>query len=341
MNKSSEEKMLEWILGLPEQLENGFGLGANVNPIPLRAFNNVVIAGMGGSAIGGDIVRSLLLMESSLPVLIWRDYKIPAVVTKESLLFAVSYSGETAETLSAYQEAKQRGCQIVTITSGGTLEKMAQRDGFCRVRVPRGMPPRAAVGFLTMPILAILHRVGLCRNYQEDVFKTSGLLRRRLRLWQKRVTTISRRLLGMLPIVYSTHRLLDVAAYRWCTQLNENAKVFCHTAQLPEQNHNEIMGFGAPEFLRGRTVLVVLVDQDTPARTLLRVCYMEKLIKEARPRMMLIKSEGRLPLTRLFSTIAIGDLVSVALAKRRQIDPMAIPRIDELKKMLAGKNGGR
>ncbi|MEO0071400.1 MAG: bifunctional phosphoglucose/phosphomannose isomerase [candidate division WOR-3 bacterium] len=334
MNNNKKERMRDLILSLPEQLVEGWRIGFDCPIFPRRGFNNVVVAGMGGSAIGGDIVRALFLMESPIPVITWRDYKIPGIVTKDTLFFAISYSGETEETLSAYQEARHRGCQIVPITSGGTLERMSQKDGFCPVKVPGGMPPRAAIGFLSIPILAILYRVGLCRNYQKDVLKTSGLLRRRMRRWQKMSTALSAKLLGMLPIVYSTTRLLDVAAYRWCTQLNENAKVLCHTACLPEQNHNEIMGFGAPEFLSGRMVLVVLVDRDTPVRTIFRLRYTKRLIQNDCPNMILIKGEGQLPLTRLFSIIAIGDLLSVALAKRRSVDPMAIPRIDELKKML-------
>ncbi|MEO0070397.1 MAG: SIS domain-containing protein, partial [candidate division WOR-3 bacterium] len=148
MNNNKKERMRDLILSLPEQLVEGWRIGFDCPIFPRRGFNNVVVAGMGGSAIGGDIVRALFLMESPIPVITWRDYKIPGIVTKDTLFFAISYSGETEETLSAYQEARHRGCQIVPITSGGTLERMSQKDGFCPVKVPGGMPPRAAIGFL-------------------------------------------------------------------------------------------------------------------------------------------------------------------------------------------------
>lgn len=341
MNSAGYNKMIRLIFGLPQQLELGKKIGAEC-PIPnRRKFEGVVIAGMGGSAIGGDIVRTLMLQECFMPVIVWRDYQLPPVISKRTLFFAISYSGNTEETLSAYNEAKRREWEVVALTSGGRLAEKARRDGFPVMLVPAGMPPRAAIGFLTIPVLVVLSRLGIYHQCEKDIKETARLLSRQMDEWHKKAVEMSRVLDGHLPIVYSTSRLLDVAAYRWQCQLNENAKVMCHIGQLPEQTHNEIMGLDAPGFFSRKGVLIGLIDRTTSPRTVFRFRATLKLCKEAFSRFVLVNSEGRSDLTRLFSVMVMGDLVSVALAKRRGVDPMAIPKIDKLKSILARYRGKR
>jgi len=341
--------MMNLIFGLPDQFDQREKIGwtisgranlpvcfpdanARLKPCPTE---NIVIAGMGGSAISGDVIRTLFWDEGALPVLVWRDYLLPRAVTAHTLFIAISYSGNTEETLCAYSQAKRKGSQIIVITSGGKLSELAKRDGFALLTIPKGMPPRAAIGFLTVAMLTALNRLGLCRSYEQDIRETARLLRRRMGFYRQRAQGISRVLAGRLPLVYSTSRLLDVGAYRWQCQLNENAKIMCHIGQLPEQNHNEIMGLGAPEFLARQAVIIALVDRRTHPRTRLRLRTTLKLIKDAYAKAVVIQSEGRSALARLFSVMVIGDFVSVVLAKTRGVDPMVIPKIDELKQMLA------
>lgn len=334
MSEGIRIDMLRLIFSLPEQLLKGYQMGKEASFLSRRRFENVAIIGMGGSAIGGDIVRTIILQESSLPILVWRDYQIPPIINNKTLGFFVSYSGNTEETLCAYKEAKKRGSEVVAITSGGILAQEADKDGFLTIEVPKGMPPRSAIGFLTMPILGVLNKLRLSRSYEEDVVEASKILSKKMEVWRRRAVNISQRLYNMLPFVYSTSRLLDVVAYRWRCQLNENAKVLCHTGELPEQRHNEIMGFGAPDFVTRRIILIALVDQMTHPRNLFGMKLMLSLIKEDLGGTIWIKSEGVSPLSRIFSTIVVGDLVSVALAKRRKVDPVSIPRIDKLKEAL-------
>ncbi|MEO0005374.1 MAG: bifunctional phosphoglucose/phosphomannose isomerase [candidate division WOR-3 bacterium] len=341
MNSSGYNKMLNLIFSLPEQFELGLNIGFECGLIKPKVIENVVIAGMGGSAIGGDIVRTLSLQTGSLPVIVWRDYRLPQAVSPRTLFFAVSYSGNTEETLAAYREAKRCKSQVIAISSGGRLAQMAKHDGLPLLSVPTGMPPRAAIGLLTIPILVVLSRFGLYPDCKKGIRDTARLLGRRLHNWHKRAQRISRLLDGNLPIVYSTSRLLDVAAYRWQCQLNENAKVMCHIGQLPEQNHNEIMALSSPRFLAQKGVLIGLFDRTTHPRTIFRFRATLNLCKDAFSRFIFVNSEGRSALARLFSVMIIGDLVSVALAKRRGVDPMAIPKIDELKSMLASYRGKR
>lgn len=337
MNRLENKTMLKLIYQLPEQLDRAVALGKECPLLKKDEVKNVVIAGMGGSAIGGDVVRAVVNEERALPVTIWRDYRLPSTVGRKTILFLISYSGNTEETLTAYEDGRRCGAQLFVLTSGGKIAEMAKSDHFPLLLVPTGMPPRAAIGYLSIPILMLLSRLNLCRDYTPDVGETRRLLRRGMEVWRRRANSLSRLILNRLPIVYSTARLLDVIAYRWQCQLNENAKVLCHSGQLPEQSHNEIMGFGSPEFLDRKLYPIFLVDRNSHPRTLLRLKEMRRLVGEKWAGMSIVKTSGSSPLARIFSAVVMGDLLSVALARRRGVGPLGIPRIDELKQALAKK----
>jgi len=330
-------RMLELVRSLPDQLESGLteacraGLGR-----PAR-FDNAVVAGMGGSGIGGDICRGLLFGESPVPLLVWRDYELPALVSRRTLFLAVSYSGETEETLAAFRAARRRAARIVCIATGGTLARLAQRYGYPMVPVPAGMPPRAALGHLFASIIVVLSRLGVCRSYAPDIREAARLLRRRAATLGKQAGLLAWALRGSLPVVYSSSRLLDCVANRWRCQLNENAKVMCHTNVLPELDHNEIIGIGRPGFLRSRAVLVTLLDSGTHPRTRRRVRHTLAVTAGGFRRVLPLRSRGRSALARVCWLIALGDLVSCELARLNRVDPMAIARIDALKRLMAGR----
>ncbi len=326
--------MQRLIYSLPEQLRTGWQIGADCNLVSAGNFDNVIVAGMGGSAMGGDVVRSLLLNDGYLPILVWRDYHLPPVVNNRSVLFAISYSGNTEETLSVYEEAKGRCGQLIAVASGGELAFRAERDGVPVLKIAGGIPPRCAIGFLSLPVLAVLYRLGVVRSYQRDVEETALTIARNCKRWHKRARQVSRMLWNRLPAVYSTSRLLDAVAYRWRCQLNENAKVLCHSGFLPEQSHNELMGFGTPEFLNRMVFLIFLIDLTTSQRTVVRLRHMLRLISGNIAGRVVIKTQGRSSMARLFSTVVVGDLVSLELARLRGVDPVEIPKIDRLKQML-------
>jgi len=334
VSNSNYQVMQRLIYSLPEQLKEGWQIGTDCQLAGAGHFENVVIAGMGGSAIGGDVVRSLLFNDGYLPVLVWRDYILPSVVDNRTVLFAISYSGNTEETLSVYEQAKDKCGQLVVITSGGELVVKAKRDGVPVLKIAGGMPPRCAIGLVSVPILAVLYQLGITRSYQRDVNETALVIAHNCQQWHRRGRQISRMLCDRLPVVYSTSRLLDAVAYRWQCQLNENAKVMCHSGFLPEQSHNELMGFGSPNFLDKMFFLVFLLDSTTSQRTRVRLNQMLKLIGDTIAGKALVKSQGRSPMARLFSAVVMGDLTSLELAKLRDVDPIEIPRIERLKQVL-------
>jgi glucose/mannose-6-phosphate isomerase len=332
--------MIDLIFSQPEQLATGQELGIGCRLFRVRTIENVVVSAMGGSAIGGDVTRTILGQEINLPVVVQRDYHLPVGVTNRTMLVAISYSGNTEETLTAYDEAKKKTAKIIAITSGGKLAEKARQDGVPLLVIPGGMPPRCALGLVTVPLLVVLNRLGVCRSYVPDIQETARLLEKNLSGWHRWAKMASRRFAERFFIIYSTSRLLDVAAYRWQCQLNENAKMLAHWGALPEQSHNELMGYGAPKYLNRKVALFAFIDRTTHYRTVLRLQQMLRLIGDVLAAKLILETAGRTALARLFSIIVRGDLLSVELARERGVDPMVIPKIDRLKQTLAGKGRG-
>jgi len=334
--------MLGLVLGLPNQVQAGWAAGEEADlpalPSPPVA---VAVLGMGGSGIGGDLLRSVLAGECTVPVVVVKDYRVPRWFSQGTLAFAVSYSGNTEETLAAYQAARDRGASVVAITSGGRLAEMAQRDGVPVIRLPAGLPPRAAIGHLFFPMLALLHRLGVLSSWGEEVRECVEVLRslgERLGpsapVDRNPAKHLATRLHGGVPVVYATASLLEPAALRWKCQFNENSKTLALWNVFPELNHNETVGWGVePELARSFQV-VLLRDREEDPRITQRVAITVDLALHRAGGLHEVRSEGRGKLARLFSTILFGDLTSVYLAYLRGVDPTPVDVIEELKRRL-------
>lgn len=331
--------MIELIFNLPEQLAAGQAIGTVGALFPRTVIDNVVVAGMGGSAIGAELVRILLEAEGEKRITVVRDYSFAGEVTARTLVLAISYSGNTEETLTIYQAARKQKAKIISITSGGRLAEISRRDGVPLVTIPEGMPPRCAIGLICGSLLMLFHRLGLCRSFESDIKETARLIEHNLPGWQRWARRITQRMTNRFIIVYSTCRLLDVAAYRWQCQLNENSKLLAHWGILPEQSHNELMGYGAPDFLNRQMVLIALTDRSTHPRTIIRLEEMLRLVNQTLADRLILSARGRSLMARLFSHIVRGDLFSVELARHRGVDPMVIPKIDRLKEVLVSRKG--
>jgi glucose/mannose-6-phosphate isomerase len=331
--------MLELVMSLPDQIASGAKAACSARIGRAGRFDAVAVAGMGGSGIGARIVQGLLLDECQVPVHVCNDYSIPAAVSAKTLFVAVSYSGNTEETLSAYAQARKQGCRIIAVTSGGELGRSAAEAGYPVIPVPTGMPPRAALGHLFSTLLVCLERLGVCESQQRGLEEAVRLTRARRRSWLVRARTIAKHIQGRLPVVYSTSRMLDAIADRWRCQLNENAGVLCHTNSLPEHNHNEIMGMGRPKHPGRDVVVLALLDRETHSRTRCRLESVLNITAEAYCLAMRLESEGRSRLARILSLVMLGDFVSVELARLLGKDAMEIERINELKRRMARKRG--
>ena len=336
--KSAEMKqvsMLNLTYRLPEQIKTARMIAQAIKIPRWVKPNNIVISGMGGSGIGGEILQSLLSYYSTIPVLIVKDYSLPKYVTKKSLFFAVSHSGDTEETISAYRQATAIGCPIICITSGGKLWQIAKGKKDIIIKIPSGIPPRTAIGYLFIPFLVSLSRLGIIKNFDSDINETITILTKRRKTYQKRTKRLAKELDKKIPFIYSTSRLFNPVANRWRCELNELSKVLAHINYFPELNHNEIVGLGGPEIMKSLTYLLILIDPAGHPRNKLRVDYTLKITRGSYFKVKKIFPDGKSHLARVFSLIMQGDLLSYYLAMERRVDPLPVIRIDELKKRLS------
>ena len=343
LRRIDKQGMYELINNFPLQLTEGAHLGF-IADLNLENFipDHIILTGMGGSAIGGDLARSYLAAELKIPFWVCRNYNLPEFVNNKSLVFVSSYSGNTEETLSAYQEAKRRKAKIMAITSGGKLLEECKRYNFPFILIPKGLPPRTALGYSFTPILVTLSRLGLVSNKIEELEKTSKFLdekRNEYSLERKTgenpAKNLALNLYQKTPIIYSSTDYFDAVGYRWKGQLCENSKILAFNNYFPEFNHNELMGWKVLDQIRDRLVVIILQDKEDHLRIQKRMQIVKEIIEKEKVKVIEIKSEGENLLSRIFSLIQLGDFISFYLAILNRVDPTPVEVIDYLKNKLA------
>lgn len=288
--------------------------------IKLKDYNRVMVAGMGGSGIAGDIANIFI---KDKPFWTISGYHIPKFANSETLLIIVSYSGNTEEMISVYNEAKRRNCQIVCITSGGKLKEKCITDRTPYIKVPSDIAPRSSMPFLVIPILRLLG-VELELNKLINIVGNKGLF--------QKARDISQNLVDKIPIIYSSERLKPVAN-RWKTQFNENSKIHAFSNSFSEMNHNELEGYVN---LKGDYYVIIIRDEGDDVNIKKRMELAKDLIKSKGVSVTEISITGRNEFNRVMSEIYVGDLTSVYLAEAYNTDPTPVPLIEEFKKKLKG-----
>lgn len=298
----------------------------------------VIVAGMGGSAAGGDLLAACAAERLDVPVLVHRGYGLPALAGAAELVIALSYSGETAETLSAATTGLERGCRVVAITAGGRLAALARRHRLTSVTLPGGLMPRMALGYLFFPMLAVLRAADLVVVKDAEIEEALGgleALTSELAPASPTTANEAKRLalaLGdRLPVIYGGPATGPVA-YRWKTDLEENAKSFAVAGALPEMNHNEIEVWGTriPPALH----VVLLRDAHEDGEISRRFTLVRELIAR-QTGVSEAWTRGTGTLARLLSLIALGQWTSFYLAALRGLDPWAVPVLESFKAQLA------
>ncbi len=312
--------------------------------LPPTSPRAIVVAGMGGSAVGGDFLHALLAPTAAIPVITVRDYRLPAFVGSDTLVFACSYSGETEETLAACRAASAAGAAVVAVTSGGALAEMAEAGGHPVVRVPPGLQPRAALPHLLMPMLRVAGRLGAGGVTGPEVSETAALLDEMAALWGPQTPAganpakdLAAALVGAVPVIYASSPGFEPAARRWKTQLNENSKVFACWGTFPEISHNETLAWERSPESGLRLHAVLLRDREEGARNAQRVALTRELSLGGAVGITDVWSRGDGLLARLLSLVLFGDLVSVYLAVLSGVDPTPVEAIAEIKRRLGGR----
>ncbi|TAN25400.1 MAG: bifunctional phosphoglucose/phosphomannose isomerase [Actinomycetota bacterium] len=336
-------RMWEYTAGLPEQVALAAINATATRGLPLKhEIENVVVLGMGGSGIAGDVLLAVAAPFMSVPVAVVKAYTIPAYVGHGSLVFAISFSGNTEETIDAAAEALRHGARVVFVTSGGELAQLARDAGEPLISVPSDIPqPRAAIGAMSVPPLVVLEEIGLFPGATHWIdLAVAQLQRRRDALIQPRseIESIAERIGDSIPLIHSSGAIGRACAQRWKTQINENAKRPAFYSVYSENCHNELAGW---EYLNDltttRMTVVNLRHPSEHPQVVRRFDIAHDLMGSKVKDIIAVRGVGEGELSQLLDLVLTGDFVSLQIAKNDGIDPGPIPVLNEMKSRLSGR----
>jgi len=334
IKKFDRNDMLSLLKNFPQHCFKGYNFEI---PVISKKFKKIVFAGMGGSAISGDIIKILIEEINNIPVSIVRDYSLPAFVDNETLVIVASYSGNIEETLTSYKQAIEKRSIILCISSNGEIEKICGNDKIPIIKIPSGMPPRCALGYLLFPVYRFFVNMKILPELNENFFE-------KLEKWVNEflpnnelneAIKIAEKFYKKLPIIYSENRLYP-GILRWKTQIAENSKSFSFVNVLPEMNHNEIMSYSFPEWLLENLVILFIISDLENERIKKRIEITEDIISQKIKNVLKLKLKGDTIFEKLLYLIIIGDWVSYYMAILNKVNPTEIKEIDILKEKLKG-----
>jgi glucose/mannose-6-phosphate isomerase len=317
--------MLEAIKKYPEMCRDAVER-TNRSNLPNYKFDKIIVCGMGGSAVGGELLKDLLKDKLPMQIEVSKEYHLPKYVDERSLVFCVSYSGDTEETLSQFAEALKIKCNVICLASGGKLKEWCEKLSLPLILLPGGLQPRAALPYLFLPMLTYLQNVGPV-NLKEDLEESIQVLKE---IDLKEIDNIASGIKDSFVAVYG--RLPSVAR-RFKNQFNENSKIPARFDVFPELDHNEIMGYQNTE-LNKSTSVIFLRDRDEPEEIKARIDITRDLIRNSAKNIFEIHSSGNSELAKILSLIYIGDYLSYKLAVLNGTDPEEVESISKLKKGL-------
>jgi len=343
MNKSQidPQDMFGAIYRFPKQMKEAIEIGKKINlQNDYSACTNIVVAGMGGSAIGGDVVKTIARLELTLPFYVNRNYLLPNWANEKTLVICSSYSGNTEESLSAYEDALKKGAMVCGISTGGKLSENIKSKGFDLIEIPGGLQPRAALAYSFIPMLYLFNKIGLISNLLIDDLSNSII-----HLEKKRDTysvgdvsnpiyKMAKDIYGMIPIIYGITDTTVVVALRWKGQFCENSKMLAYHNEIPELNHNEIVGWGNNPDLLSEMSVIWLKDKNDNKRAQFRQDITKAILNDIGIIQHEVSAEGDTDIDRLLNLINYGDWLSYWCAILHTTDPSPVEKINKLKKAL-------
>jgi glucose/mannose-6-phosphate isomerase len=339
VQKIDKSNMLSFCVNASKHYEEAAHLAKAIS-IDYPKPETIIVAGMGGSAIGGELLKDWARNKIAVPIEVCREYSLPEYADKSTLVFVVSYSGETEESLSAFLDAVKRRCMIICISSGGALQEFAEKLNIPHLLVPLGMAPRASLPYLFMPLLILLEKIGLVSQVASEISETVKVLKNVVdsnspekSLKENSSKKLASKICETMPFVYG-FGIYRAVAQRLKTQFNENSKVPAKWEFFPELNHNEIVGWEAANGLAKHFSTIFIRDADETEPMRQRIETTKKLISKKLMKILEIRSIGKSELAKMSSVICIGDFTSVYLAIMRGIDPTPVKTIALLKKKM-------
>lgn len=328
--------------GLPEQVADAMSAARGLAGLPnLEGVEHVVVVGMGGSGIAGDVLHAIAAPFMPVPVTVVKGYQPPEYVGAQSLVFVMSFSGDTEETVEAATAAYEAGAALVVVTCGGELGRLADDWKVPVVPVPASIPqPRAALGAMAVPPLVVLEEIGLFPGAVQWIDLALDQLRSRrdqLVASGSLAEDVARRIGRTIPLIHSSEALGAAAALRWKAQINENAKAPAFYNLYPELCHNEVAGWGQHGDATRQLITLVNLRHDAEHPQLdRRYQLVSEVLREVVADIVEVRAAGEGDLAQLMDLALIGDFVSLHLARSEGIDPGPVPTLVEIKEQLGG-----
>lgn len=322
--------MREIILNFPKQFKIGSEAAKNIKLE--GSFENIVICGVGGSALPGSLL--LDITDVSIPVFIHRDYGLPKIASEKSLIICISFSGNTEETLSAYQEAIEKNYKVIVVSTGGKLQELTQENNTPVAIVPNDcLQSRFGIGYLLAATLKILANCKVIEDKTKEILEAAENLKPAT--FKEQGKKLAKKLAGKIPIIYSSNNFKSLSRI-WKIKFNENSKVMAFWNYFPELNHNEMVGLTNTKSKNEnlKYYFIILRNKDDHPRILKRMELTAELIKESETEVDFIEMTGETKLEKIFNALLLGDWVSYYLALAYGQDPVPVKIVEEFKKRM-------
>jgi glucose/mannose-6-phosphate isomerase len=336
------KNMLKTLESIPKQIKECQELIKNTNLPKLYNIQNIIVSGMGGSAISGDMLQQYTEEKGFIPIIINRNYLLPKWITKNTLVLSQSYSGNTEEILSAFKQAYEKKCKIISITTNGKLFDYSIKRSIPIIKLPMGYEPRFAIVFLFLGSLLCLQKIGLYKSslekeIQESYILTQGLINEinsSIPLENNLAKQIANSIYNTIPQIYGWS-IFKPLARRWATQLNENSKLISRYDYVPECNHNDIVGWSENEAIAKLFSVILFRDRTNESIQMKkRLEFMHQFYKQVASKIIEIPVQGKSSLAKMMYLLVLGDYISCYLAILRKKDPNPISIINQLKNTL-------
>lgn len=338
-----KSNMFDDLEKFPKQIIESKEIINNTTLEKIYKIDNIIITGMGGSAISGDIIKTYLRNKINIPIYVNRQYDLPKWANKNTLLLVQSYSGNTEETISAFKNGFQKRCKTICISSGGKLEKLSKKREIPYIKIPSGYQPRAATAYLLFTLLYSLEKIGIFDNLiQSEIDETIKLSEEILKENKRDVPEekneakkIAKKILGKIPIVYGWG-VYSPISLRWRQQFNENSKIISFSDEVSECNHNDLVGWSSNAEVSKKSICLLFRDKKEESIYLSkRLDFMKKLYSEVTNDVIEIEIKTEKRLAKMMYAMYLGDFISAYLAILRKVDPSSVDIIHELKNELA------
>lgn len=337
VQKYDPQNQFDVLVNSYKQIEFAWNNEVKISNIVASEISNIIVSGLGGSAISADLMRNFLGDELSVPYIVNRNYNLPKFANKNTLFIASSYSGNTEETISALKQAIEIGCKIVCITTGGEVEKIAKTNNLSCIKVQPGFQPRYALGLSFFSLLKVLQEIKLIGNQNSIVekilsnWKNNGI---EFAEENNLAFKTAESLVGYIPVIYSVSDSTNSIGYRLKCQVNENSKLHAFHHEIPEMNHNEIIGWESYQEKQFQAKIVNIVDETYHPQINKRLEILKDIFSKSGVDIITLKSNEENFKVRLLDLIYLGDWISYYLGVLRGFDPSEIDNIHTLKEKL-------